>query len=199
MKMSSVQTCHEGCEVSLKPIFIGTLVGLGLDIILAVLVAVFNPKVFLVDTAGIAVFSSVGFIILLLSVLIAHFVGGWAAAYLGQSHNSCSLKGILYGFSTWVLGLFIFIAFFSQLNYYFEKQVMGLYSAPPAGVRQAAVKEKQAMQVGNSSSEKNTDEAPYTPYGLPLFVLFVFLATGGGAACFGGYAGTKCRKEEETY
>ena len=197
-QISSDQSSHEYCcrnGLSLKSIFIGSLVALGLGFLLALFIAIFNARVFVVDGAGIANVSILGFIAILLCGIIAKFVGGWVAAYLGHSHSL--LKGVLYGFSAWVVALFILIMIFSPMTTFFNTQLSGLYSSPPAGVEsKVAIKEKKPVMLAHTSST-NIDTTPYTPYGLPLFMLFVCLCTGAIFSCLGGYSGTKYRQKEE--
>jgi hypothetical protein len=189
-------------SISWTAVIVGTLVAIGLAFLLNLFGIAIGLAAFKTTQDGI-------------STIVAMFVSGWVAGYLGKSHflnhpGRCYNHnlGTLYGFVTWCLALVVTILLVSSAT----KFVSGYYSAlsDPSSIvigtqldtmSPIAVERKQSMQGSRFNSQQMVDkEKAAHELGMTLFATFALFFIGAISSCFGGYLGfCLCHHKDETY
>src|SRR5829696_1753638 len=91
---------HESTCFSWKPIIVGALVAIGLSFLLNLFSAAIGLSAYTADTQGMQNVAIGGLIATALGIVVAMFVSGWVAGYLGNPFCEKRHLGALYGFLT---------------------------------------------------------------------------------------------------
>lgn len=188
---------HPCCNLSWRAILAGAFVGLGLGFLLNLFGVSIGLTAFTTSKEGLTTLAVGGFIGLAIVSFISMFVAGWVAGHLGGDGSRYS--GAIYGFTTWSVALVLtaviaahFGEIFASPNFSVTKIVTDTSSSLNLPQNKGTVEKNVKTTDVTVNSEKAVNIL-----GTSLFLTFVLFLIGAIAACLGGYAATRCCREEE--
>lgn len=191
----SVDAMHTDCHnryVSWRAVFVGALVGVGLSFLLNLFSIALGLAAFTTTSEGVTVFAVGGFIGLLIGSIIAMFVSGWVAGYLGRPFCVNRDMGFLYGFTTWCVGLVLLVMLSSPVARFISSYASTVTNNTITVVQVGNESQTPSSTMTTTDAEKAANDMGRA--GLAIFVLFFFGALSSvlGAHC--GMVG--CTKKE---
>lgn len=179
--------------VSWTPIFIGAIVGVGLAFLLNLFGIGIGLSAF-TTSANVNTFAIGGFLGLAFGTIVASFVSGWVAGFLGKPYRYNF--GVLYGFSAWCVALILLIIlsgptvhFVTHLTQYVTNNSVVL------GTNEMGMNPVQPVQNNTATPaatpENSKDLAKVT------FAIFALMFLGAISSCFGGHFGVMRRRKDE--
>lgn len=185
-----VTTCDHS-RMNWPAIVVAALIGVGLSFLITLLSLAFGFTAFSMDTTTGALALSIGGLVgLIVLSILAMFMVGWVAAYLGGSNCLHRYSGELYGLSAWSLTLILTILlsgsvgkFVANTSYLVNKNVM------PISFNVAATTVENKIQNIRSNPEKNNEAIAGT-----TFIVFFIFFIGAISSCFGGRCAQLCVK-----
>lgn len=183
--------------ISWSAIFVGALVGLGLTFLFNLFSLGIGLTVFTTSSSGAATFAVGGFIGMLITVIISMFVAGGIAGLLARSVCNHAWMGVLYGFTTWCVALFVTM----WMSFHITQLVSSYYHSlahPEIAIIKMTNGEAYSKEASQpikdvSSTSVSTSEEKVRPIiGGAFFIMFLFFFIGALSSCIGGYVGVKC-------
>jgi LytS/YehU family sensor histidine kinase len=189
--------------ISLKAIFVGALVGLGVSFLLNLFGVAIGLTAFTTSPEGATTLAIGGFIGVTIATVVSTFLGGLVAGYFARNtlHRS-ALLGALYGFVTWCVALILMVLFAAHLSQFVAQYNNSLNR----GVMSVSVVDDRSspstpMVTTTNRTENSThvtvnaDKAS-TALGAAAFVTFFLFFIGALASCLGGHCGIGCRGDD---
>lgn len=186
MKESKVvEPCHYhgGHCISWTAIFAGTLVGLGLGLLLYLFGLSIDLVAFKPNAEGHLTLAIGGFIAMLIGNIAIMFTSGWVAGHLASRPAVNECLGALYGFVTWCLAIIIAIFLAEHALTFFVAHYHAMYMSG------------SDLMVWSSQNDHVATASTKAP-GIAVFLTFVLFFVGAIASTFGGHCGIKSRKIE---
>lgn len=171
-------------------VFVGALVGLGLNFLLnlislAVGISIFSQQT--LDTVSFSLWGIVGFILV---AVFSMFFTGWIAGRLTILPSIRKYWGCLYGFSAWCLSFIMTVILlmntlqFTQFHSNFTSK----------NIHAIKISNQQPMLTESQGSNSETDKKTI---GLNAYVTFIFFLLGACSSTLGGYVGFRSEKKEK--
>lgn len=175
---------------SLTAVSIGALVGVGVGFLLNLFNLSIGMTSFTVSDAGVSTIAIGGFIGVLIATLVSTFLTGWVSGYLGAYQNSLfidkSRSGMLYGFISWFIALFIMAYIALPLLHYSVNYKNFLTNPSQALVSQMMSHSNNAISLQSAKDEASDhDQAKNLSAG--LFAIFILALIGAITSCIGSY------------
>lgn len=207
--------CHDPCYkkhgkcISWSAVIAGAIVGFSISFLLNLFGVAIGLSAFKNTSEGMTAFTMGGFIGLIIVAIVSMFVAGMVAGHLARRYSVKRKGGILYGFLTFGVTLFLAMFFTSPLTglvaHYNDvlgvpKSVVVL--ANPSNASSTVISPKgitthaPAMNSNNSVTAANTEKNA-NDLGKATFLIFVLFAVGALSACMGGHCGMTCRCKDD--
>lgn len=197
--------------ISWSAVIAGTIVATAISFLFNLFGVAISLSAFTNTQAGVATFAIGGFIGLIIISFVSMFVGGMVAGYLGRRYCLRRNLGILYGFLTFGVTLFLAVLLTSPMTRFVTHYNQGLYNssvsavvANPASDSSTVVSPRgvttnaPAMDSNNSVAAQNTEQN-VNILGKAAFLTFILFAVGAFAACIGGHCGMRCKCRDEDF
>jgi len=179
--------CGCGCGKCMfywPAVIVAGLIGVGLSFLFTLLSLAFGFTAFSQSSTGALVFSTGGFVGLVITAVVSMFLVGWIAGYLGRPFCIKKYYGELYGLTAWCLTLILSILLAASS----EKLIANtsyLVNKNVAPVSFTVTVEKMTTKVtgvkNTSTPEKNAEALAMTSFAT-FFIFFI----GALASSFGG-------------
>lgn len=191
------QCCNINC-LSLKAIFIGALVAVGLSFLLNLFIVGLGLSAYTPSKTGILTLAIGGFFAMAIGIMVVMFFAGWVSGYLGRAHCANRHFGVLYGLSTWCLAMVvsaILIGYFGdfvnrQHNTYINANEIVLKMA--SGTSTSKSSEPTATNTRSDSTQgtsRQDKEHATNTMGKSLLLTFLLFFVGAVTCSYGGYVG----------
>lgn len=186
---------HLKC-ISWSAILVGALVGIGLSFLLSLFSVAIDLSVVKTTQEGLVSFAVGGFIALLITAIIAKFMGGFVAGYLGRPFCIKRNFGVIYGFTTWCLALVLTALLIGPMTRY-----VTTYSHFVTSPSAVVVESNNQIQAAKTSIDSevvvvNPQTALHT-IGWGTFIIFILFFVGAVSSCFGGHYGMEHRSRHD--
>jgi hypothetical protein len=172
-----------GRKVSWTAIFAGAFVGIGLNCLLNLFSIAISLSAFNVTQGSILMIG--GVIGIAIEVIVAMFLAGLTAGYLGRFYAGHHQLGILYGFLTWSVTLILISLVLLPIGRY-----VGMY---------ASFIINPVMMSGTPQSlmSANAQTAAMPAIGIFAFIVFILFALGAISSCVGAHFGLSWKQDNE--
>lgn len=170
-------------------VFVGALVGFGLNFLLNLLSLAIGISIFAKQTSDKISISAAGVIIFILIAITSMFMTGWVAGKLSLLSSIRKRWGFLYGFSAWCL-CFIMTVILLMNTLQFTQFHSNFTSKNLTAIR---ITNQSPMLTETENSNSETDKKIIS---LNAYVTFIFFLLGAFASSVGGYVGFQENKEE---
>jgi len=187
-----VEPCryHGAYCISWTAIFAGTLVSLGLGLLLNLFGLSIDLVAFKPNPEGHLALAIGGYIGMLIGTIAIMFTSGWVTGHLASRPDINECLGALYGFITWCLALIIAIFIASHAFAFFTMHYHAMYMSGS---------DLMVLSQNAGSATAQTDHAMAIPAKTPaiaVFLTFVLFFVAAIASAFGGHCGIKSRRTE---
>lgn len=189
-------------RVCWSAIFSGVVVGLGLGFLLHLYGVAISLSALSSGTNGAPVIAIGGLLGLLVGVIASMGIAGFVSGYLGRFHYYPLHGGVMYGFITWSLILFITALSAGPIGHY-----MDLYGKT---VARSSVVHTPGIMVVSDTVDNGTEtkkvvvvkenKANVTPTQLAWggWVVFALFLVGALSSCVGACCGIRCKRESRS-
>lgn len=190
---------HVHCRnrISWSAIVIGALVGVGLGFLLNLFGVTIGLSAFSMSNEGAGTLAVGGLLGLIISTIIAMFMSGFTAGYLGRLFVPRRNLGVVYGFATWSLALILTALVTTYVGSYVNS-----YTTTVTRNTIVVTQEQPATQNTDRASRKDQQIASVTPkeitggIAVGTFIVFALFFIGALSSCFGAHYGMSCRSED---
>lgn len=191
---------HLKC-ISWSAVGVGALVGIGLNFLLGLFSVAIGLSMVSTSKEGMATLAVGGFIGLMISAVVAMFVAGTTAGYLGRSCCAKRNLGVLYGFTTWCIALVLAALLTSDIANYIASYSTFITKHTAVVVTDRVNTSTVTTENVNTpvSATKRGDTSVVTidakatnELGSASLLMFALFLVGAIASCFGGHFGMAC-------
>lgn len=201
---NSCHCCGTGC-FSWTAIIIGAIVGLGLGFLLNLLLAAIGLSAFTASKEGMLTLAASGFIGMVIGIMIVTFISGWISGFIGSTKCQSRLLGILYGFSSWCIALFLTMSLASSVGQFVSEEYQ-MFTNPHAAILKITSNASpgsgttKELKLGVVSSPNTgggvakvtaTDEKSINFLGKTLLMLFIVFCVAAITSSYGGFVGMR--------
>jgi hypothetical protein len=181
-------------------IFAGAFVGLGLGFLLQLYGTAISLSAYSSTPQGASVIALGGLIGMIIGVIAAMATAGFVAGYLGRFHYYPLHGGIIYGFVTWSLILFLSAVITVPMGHFVSTYENTLTRATV--VVGSNVDDTKVSNDNNTNAVKHhkvTTDEPVTVSANKLawggWTMFILFFIGAISSCVGASYGMKCKRE----
>lgn len=190
------QHCHTHPfkRICWTAIFVGALVGLGLGFLLHLFGIAIGLSAVTMNKEGGAALAMGGALGILISVIVAMFLSGYAAGYLGRPLCPKRNLGILYGFTTWSVSLLLAAALMSHMSQYasnYSQNFLGTTANQKMG------KNTEVIVAENKGATEALVITTASQLSSAACILFGLFFIGAISSCVGACCAMKCKKTDE--
>lgn len=196
---------HHHCgqkRISWSAVLAGALVGIGLSFLFNLFSVSIGLSVVSTGKTGLIILGVGGFVGLLIGTIIAMFLSGLTAGYLGRNYSPKRNLGVVYGFASWALALIITILLSAHIGQFISSYSDFISNPSTIVVTQnnnhPAVDVKSSPQAPKSLIYVNPEKVANN-LGLVAFVVFILFFIGAVSSCFGGHFGMKAKDNDDTW
>lgn len=197
-EMDAPHHCHK--RICWSAILVGAVTGVGLGFLLNLFGIAIGLTAFHAGSDGGLVIAIGGILGVLIGVIVSMFMAGYAAGYLGRHFCPQRNLGIVYGFTTWTVALFLSAVLGAQmtsyLSSYSNKMASSVVVIPESNSKvgeTVVVKTAPASKSSKKSVELATPAAVLSYGALSLFILFFI---GAFSSCLGACCAMRCKRED---
>ncbi|KTD19953.1 Uncharacterised protein [Legionella lansingensis] len=189
---------HPFKRISWTAIFAGAIVGVGLGFLLNLFGLAIGLSAFTLNEEGGTVLAIGGLIGILIGVIASTVVAGYTAGYLGRLYCPKRNLGILYGFMTWSIALFLSAILTGHVGQHMGAYANVVSSSMAAAPQQSDQTTPQANVQTPPETASTGLNVNVTPRNLAwtAFIIFALFFIGALSACVGACWGMACRKED---
>lgn len=188
---------HCRTRISWSAIITGALMGMGLSFLLNLFGVTIGLSAFSMSNEGPASLAVGGLLGLIISTIVAFFVGGFTAGHLGRLYVPKRNMGITYGFTTWTVTLVLSAVITTHVGHYVDHYKSSVTNntlilatdEPSKTASTPAAEEKQQKMMEATSKEISGGMA------IGTFIVFMLFFLGALSSCVGAHYGMSCRKE----
>jgi amino acid transporter len=185
------QCSNQTYRVCWGAIIAGALVGLGLGFLLNLYATAISLSAFSSTTQGAYVIAMGGLIGMLIGVIVTTAASGFVAGYLGRYHYYPLSGGVLYGFITWSLVIFLSALLIGPMGRFVDDYKNNLTHTPTVTTSDA-----RGMDTTRTTQENSRDnnKVTVTPTQLAWggWLTFVLFFIGALSSCIGACCGIRC-------
>lgn len=205
--ISETVVTETGCEhhhhhprLSWSAIFAGAFVGVGLGFLLHLFGIAIGLSAYSSTPDGATAIAIGGLVGILIGVIASMGVAGFVAGYLGRFHYCHCHGGVIYGFVTWSIALFLSAIFIIPLTHYISIYTREL--APTVVVTKSVVQEADDSTENDVSSpavkKQVATKQPTTQDALvwSAWIVFILFFIGALCSCIGACCGMSCKRHE---
>lgn len=190
---------HQLIRLSWSAIFAGALVILGLGFLLNLFGLAIGLTAVTLSKDGANVMAIGGLIGILIGVIASMLVAGYASGYLGRLYCPNRNLGILYGFTTWSLGLILSAAVAVPLSSYVSAYTTTISHST---LVVTGTNKTGAVAVESTPSSENKNQQNIKVSASPsslagaAFIVFALFFIGAFFTCIGACWGMSCKRED---
>lgn len=194
--------CFSHClsRLSWTAVIVGALVGMGIAFLLNLFNIAIGLSIYSMKPDGAPVLAIGGLLGMAIGVIVSMFTAGCVAGYLGRPYCLRRNLGVMYGFVTWCVALFLTVVFTTHMGRYITSYsnyvtnpnpTVILVTDEPATVQPVATSSHhQAMP---ATAEVTTTQAA-SAMSMAAFIVFGLFVLGAFFACLGGHCGMRCKR-----
>lgn len=198
---------EQGCivyqvhRICWSAIFGGALVGVGLGFLLHLYGIAISLSAFSSSVHGAAVIAIGGFLGMLLGVIASMGVAGFVSGFLGRFHYHPLHGGVIYGFITWSLILFLSVIMTEPMDKFISAYGNSLsHSAVVYGSgidgSNASPKETNSIHIKKDTVTSNADvQVGSKELAWGGWIVFALFFVGALSSCIGASYGMQCKRE----
>ena len=181
-------------------IFTGAIVGVGLTFLINLFGIAIGLTAFNVGKDGAMALAIGGFIGFVIAIVVTMLIAGYVAGYLGRHYAPKRNLGLLYGFTTWCVALFIGAVLAGHVNHYasdYANSIGG--STVIVSENEGTGVDTIAVETSSSSNKKQNVTKVSTPEGTiatGAFVLFALFLIGAISSCVGASWSMTCNRDD---
>lgn len=184
-------------RISWSAIIAGALVGIGLTFLLNLFSIAIGLSIVKTTTDGMTILAVGGLVGVLIGTIVANFVGGMSAGYLGRPFCPKGNLGVLYGFVTWFLALLLMAMIFSKVGNFVEAYT-SFIQTPVTVVKIVNNETTPAVSsaiatIGKTKPVTVNVQAATNNLGIAATIVFILFWLGAISSCVGGHYGMVCR------
>lgn len=183
-----------GHHLCWSAIFIGAFIGLGLGFLLHLYSLAIGLTAFTSSSSGAMTLTIGGLLGLLIGSIVSMGLAGFTTSFL--AHVSHHTMGMIYGFTTWSVALFLAAVMALPLHHFLSSFTTSLMpvSISTEQSNRANVAEEERIKLSTPREEVSQVVTPKTvaSTGWVVFILFVI---GALSAAFGGCLAVKCHEK----
>ncbi|CDZ78029.1 hypothetical protein BN59_02326 [Legionella massiliensis] len=182
-------------QISWTAIFVGTLIGFGLGVLLDLFGLALSLSLFSTANTGAMLIAIGGMVSLLIGLAISMLIAGYATGYLGRPEKPQRHLAIFYGLTTWSLVLLLNALIALPLNQYIASFNATLYPSDTTASNSPGLT-IEALPTNIKNNEGITNDAP-SPTASPkmlaesTFIIFGLFFIGACFSCFGASKGMR--------
>lgn len=188
-----IHRIHRLCWSS---IFGGAFVGVGLTFLLHLYGVAISLSAFSSSQHGAAVLAIGGLIGMLIGVIAAMGAAGFVAGYLGRFHYYPIHGGVIYGFITWSLAIFLSAVMIGPLTHYVADYGNSLANPSMMDVPSADVSIAAQNNVAVVNGQKVVAPSP-AELAWGGWIIFGMFFIGALSSCVGASCGIRCKREDD--
>ena len=183
-------------------IFCGALVGLGLGFLLHLYGSAISLSAYSSSPSGASVIAMGGFLGLLVGTIASMMTAGFVAGYLGRYHYYHVSGGIIYGFITWSLSLFMSVLLAGAVMQYVSTYTHGLRNTVVENTPKVQITDEQVndnnlpIPTHQNTSKETSKVVTPTELAWSGWIVFILFFVGALSSCIGAILGMNCKKEE---
>lgn len=186
---------HQVHRICWSAIFSGAFVGIGLGFLLHLYGMAISLSAFSSSINGAKVIAIGGFLGMLVGVIASMMASGFVAGYLGRFHYQPVHGGVIYGFVTWSLIIFLSAIMIGPMQNY----IVAYGNTLTHSVVSSDVKTTSLTVNSNTVKiEKNNNEtATVSKNALAWagWIIFILFFVGALSSCIGAICGMHCKRE----
>ncbi|MBX9704027.1 MAG: hypothetical protein K2X39_07720 [Silvanigrellaceae bacterium] len=204
--MASNATCLPTTScISWSAIFIGAFVGVGLGFLLNLFGLAIGLSIFTTGKDGAMVIAIGGIVGILIGTIAAMITAGYAAGHLARVFCMNRHHGILYGFATWSLALFLTAIVAAPLSHYIadysqriSHSALSIPKNQTDNIEVLATNSNSTVAIEEKADSVQVKVAPAS-IATGAFIVFALFFIGAISSCIGACWGMGCCKEREIH
>lgn len=184
-------------------LFGGALVGLGLSFLLQLYSTAISLSAYSSTPQGASVIAVGGFIGLIIGVIATMIAAGFVSGYLGRFHFHHHSGGIIYGFITWSLVIFLSAIMIGPMAHYLSSYGNSLTNAVvienvSLTDNNTAVSDNATVHQHKKVTQENVAvSADKLAWG--GWIMFILFFIGAISSCVGACCGMHCKRQCELH
>jgi hypothetical protein len=188
---------HQTHRLCWSAIIGGAFVGLGLAFLLHLYGVAISLSAISSSDHAASVIAVGGFLGMLLGVIAATATSGFVAGYLGRFHYHSLHGGVIYGFITWSLVLFLSAVMIGPMQQYITAYKSSIYPSTVIHSHGVVPNDNHTTPLKNNKGIVDQPVAQISSNQLAYagWLIFVLFFVGAISSCIGASYGIRCNRE----